>query len=212
MDDNWLLYDAEIWRCIPDREEYLLDEFDGKPGFEYCNGWHDFDGMGISCVGWATSLGSKGVFVFDLKNIPSVPTPEMLAFQMLASSVPLVVGFNSLSFDDNLMRAYGINLTTGYDLLNQIRLQGYGSTDWRDSPKGWSYKLDRLARANNIPPKTGSGGLAPVLWQQGQRQEVLDYCLHDVEITVQVLELGLKGQLVDPNTGRLLTLPSIPCT
>jgi hypothetical protein len=39
------------------------------------------------------------------------------------------------------------------------------------------------------------------LWQIGKRQEVIDYCLNDVEITRKIWELGLEGKLIDPNTG-----------
>ena len=72
-----------------------------------------------------------------------------------------------------------------------------------------SYKLDAIARANGMA-KSGDGQMAPLLWQQGKRQEVIDYALNDVRITRDILKLGLKGELVDPNTNKLLQLASLP--
>jgi hypothetical protein len=72
-------------------------------------------------------------------------------------------------------------------------------------PKGWSYKLDAIAKANGMA-KTGTGELAPIMWQRGQKQEVIDYCLNDVRVTTAILELGLAGELADPNTGKKLRL------
>jgi hypothetical protein len=69
--------------------------------------------------------------------------------------------------------------------------------------------LAKLGQANGFP-KTGSGELAPKLWQDGRFQDVIDYCLNDVKITNEILHLGLKGKLIDPNTGRPLTLAPLP--
>jgi hypothetical protein len=65
-----------------------------------------------------------------------------------------------------------------------------------------------IAKANG-KAKTGEGAIAPVLWQRGERQEVIDHCMNDVVITKAMLILGLAGQLVDPNTGTHLQL-SLP--
>lgn len=65
--------------------------------------------------------------------------------------------------------------------------------------------LHAVAKANGMS-KTGTGSLAPKLWQEGKRQEVIDYCLNDVTLTYKLLNLGLDGKLKDPNTGKSLKL------
>lgn len=40
-----LIYDCEIIKCIPIRSEKR------DPSLEYCAGWEDYDGMGISLIG-----------------------------------------------------------------------------------------------------------------------------------------------------------------
>jgi hypothetical protein len=53
---------------------------------------------------------------------------------------------------------------------------------------GFGVSLDAAARGMNIAGKLGgmSGALAPELWAEGRREEVLDYVSHDVEITAQL--------------------------
>lgn len=186
-----IVYDCEIIRCIPHRHEFNED-------YEYCKGWDDFDGMGISVI-CAIELESDRSYTFVHPNITN--------FQQLINSTKLnhgsIAGFNSMSFDDNLCVTNGIIVKTDFDLLREVRFAGYGSVNWEDCPKGYTYKLDAIARANGFA-KTGSDSLAPQLWQQGKHQEVIDYCMNDVKITKELITLFLDNKLKDPNTGKIL--------
>lgn len=185
-----LIYDIEIAKAIPN----------GKPieGIEYCENWSDYKGMGISVIGY--KFGDE-------------PCDFALSAQAFYEQLRLIgepyalVGFNSKGFDDLLMGAHGFRVQTSYDLLEEIRLAA-GHQSFRSVPKGHSYKLDAIAKANGMA-KTGSGELAPVMWQQGKRQETIDYCLMDIKITKAMLDLGLAGKLLDPNTGDKLQLREV---
>jgi DEAD/DEAH box helicase domain-containing protein len=186
-----IIYNCEIVKCIPNGARFSE--------YEYCNGWTDFENMEISVIGFYSdkqSLWYKG-FCHCLKPFHD--------FQKLVNNESVIVGFNSKPFDDNLCKANNINITTTYDLLEEIRITAFGSPRWQDTPKGFSYSLDAIARSNGMA-KTGSGALAPQLWQEGKHQEVINYCINDVKLTKHILELGLEGKLVDPNTGDLLKL------
>jgi len=191
---KYLLYDCEIIKMIPQRDQ------PNDARFDYCDSWNHHEGMGISVVGIVDQDGE------DLAIIPDddYRCSELHWFQTKASQ-DVVVGFNSRNFDDKLLQAHGINIKTDYDILEEVRIAAGYAADWRSVPKGFSYKLDAIAKANGMA-KTGSGELAPMLWQQGKRQEVVDYCLMDCKITRTILELGLKGELVDPNTNAFLKL------
>ena len=188
-----LLYDCEIIKCIPPKTGAL------DPDLEYCNGWEDYANMGISVVGWAV-LG-EGASISDFSD----PAHFEYFRSELAAKAVNVIGFNSRNFDDRLMAANGINITTTYDLLEEVRIAAGFEAHRESVPKGFSYSLDAIARANGTQ-KTCSGALAPVLWQQGRKLAVIDYCLNDVHITKLLLNLGLAGELADPNTGNLLQL------
>ncbi|NEQ45596.1 MAG: hypothetical protein F6K00_19455 [Leptolyngbya sp. SIOISBB] len=189
---RYLIYDCEIIKCIPDRDGTRFDDY------EYCDGWSDHANMGISCVGFAASNGDVCVCRWD------DPGDKAWGLSLL-NNADIIVGFNSRRFDDALMAANGVAVSTAYDLLEQVRIAAYDSPDWEDQPPGCSYALGAIGEANGFP-KTGSGVLAPQLWQQGKHQEVIDYCLNDVKITKALLDLGLKGELIDPNTSQKLQL------
>jgi len=201
---NLFIYDCEILKMIPQRNQ------PNDPKYQYCNGWTDYKGMRASVLGAAIVEDDEveyRSFVLDRMTSSTVDLDE-LDIEFHAKHSP-VVGFNSLNFDDKLMAAHGINIKTDYDLLDEVRLAAYGSTDYRECPKGRSYKLGKIGEANGFP-KTGNGEMAPKMWQDGRHQEVIDYCLNDVRIVYQLLKLGLAGQLVDPNTNGFLQLRALP--
>jgi hypothetical protein len=201
-----LIYDLEIIKAIPDKRQPLID------GILYCDSWVDYKGMGISVISnkfnsLATECDNSALDFYCKTTIIELHVGDIC-----------IVGFNSKSFDDKVCNAnipdsekeiIGDNpIKTDYDLLEQIRIAAGFQAHFQSVPKGCSYKLDALAKANNMA-KTGSGELAPIMWQQGDKDGVRAYCAMDVEITSGILDLGLAGELVDPNTGKKLQLASL---
>jgi hypothetical protein len=190
----YIVYDLEIIKAIPGKD--LIE------GIEYCSNWRDYKKMGISVIGyqWYDGKPSYCLSASDFFNeLNARDRPEGF----------VMVGFNNKSFDDHLLAAHGLHGTLHkYDLLEEVRIAAGFKAHFQSVPKGYSYKLDSIAQANGTA-KTGSGELAPILWQQGKCQDVIDYCKMDVTITTQMLELGLVGELIDPNTGKKLQLRSI---
>ena len=193
---NILIYDCEIVKLIPDRNEANLSNY------EYCDGWHDHSGMGISVIGYCEGLEDEPISLRCDSG-----SGRLSDFEAIAKS-STVVGFNSRNFDDPLCKANGINIKTDYDLLEEVRIAAGFGVHYKSVPREYRYNLNTIARANGMA-KSGHGELAPMLWQDGNFQEVIDYCLHDVRITRDLLRLGLDGQLEDPNTGKMLKLRSI---
>lgn len=198
-----LVYDLEIVRCIPDRRQ------PPNRHYQYCAGWGDFGGMGISVVGWAWLA-----FANPAADPAPAPPPQVADWdnpdqraEFLADlgAAQILAGFNSAGFDDRLLAAHQVKATTGYDLLAEVRRAAFGSFSGRDQPRGQRYNLEAIAQANGHG-KTGSGAAAPQLWQDGQKQAVRDYCANDVAVTRALLGLGLAGKLKDPNTRRSLSL------
>jgi len=188
---NAILYDCEIMNCIPHHSEIIPWQ-----GLDYCQGWDDFAGMGISCV-----------CAIDLQdNLPRIFLPDNLSeFSELISRPGIrIIGFNSRSFDDRLCQANGIDVKTDYDLLEEIRFAAGYPREYTPgvTPKG--YNLDALAKANGFPAKSGRGDLAPVWAQTGQIGRLVDYCLRDVTTTLQIW--SSRSALTDPRTGRTLNL------
>jgi hypothetical protein len=175
-----LFYDCEIKNCIPSGWEPEQDKY------KYCKGWDDFQGMGLSVVG--TYVEWKNLYIYYLEH-------ELKLFQELVDDSDEIIGFNSISFDDNLCRANGINITTTKDLLCQVRVAAGMPPHYERGITRGGYSLSSLANVNLTFDKTGSGELAPKLWQDGKKSEVISYCLNDVKLLVELEKLDY---LIDP--------------
>lgn len=185
-----IIYDVEIARCVPDPNKPC------DPQFAYCDGWHDYAGMGLSCVTvYDCSESRFRIFMHD----------NLDQFQELIDQSERIVGFNSKSFDDNVMRAQGIVITTTYDLLQHVRVASGQPAEYSRGLTRAGYSLGALARANLDLDKNGSGAAAPELWQLGRGGTLLDYALMDIQLTVRLYRL--RRGLIDPTNGQTLELP-----
>jgi DEAD/DEAH box helicase domain-containing protein len=100
----------------------------------------------------------------------------------------LVVGFNVLRFDYEVLRAYTddplLDIPT-VDMLDHIHRR-----------LGFRVSLDNLAGATLGTTKSADGLQAVRWYKQGLIQEVLDYCQQDVEVTRQLYEYGRQHRHV----------------
>lgn len=190
-----LVYDLEIIKAICKDNEKRL------PGIEYCAGFDDFDNMGIATV-----------CCYDFKeNRPRVFTATNLsAFFELCSQRNLLVSFNGLSFDNNVLRVHHPDLFRFQEIFHPDRCFDIYAEIKKavHSTKLYGTNLAAMAKANlNSQGKTGSGALAPVNWQRGHYGEVIDYCLQDAMLTARLLKrIMLQQYLFHPRTGDRIPL------
>ena len=100
----------------------------------------------------------------------------------------LVVGFNVISFDYEVLTAYTdhpLRQLPTVDMLDDI----YRTLGFRLS-------LDALATATLGVGKSADGLQAIRWWRQGKMQELFDYCQQDVEVTRQLYEFGKQNKYV----------------
>jgi DEAD/DEAH box helicase domain-containing protein len=100
----------------------------------------------------------------------------------------LVVGFNLLRFDYEVLRAY-----------TQDPLLDLPTTDiLRDLYRalGWRPRLADVASATLGEAKHADGLQAVQWFRSGQVQKVIDYCKHDVEVTWRIYEYGRMHRYV----------------
>jgi hypothetical protein len=195
-----LIYDCEIKKAILSKTESPIE------GIEYCEGWRDFEGMGISCIG-AYDYHTDRYRVFCEDNFPE--------FQALVDSHEVIIGFNSIGFDNPLCAANGIVVPDekSYDALVEVWLAAGLGPMFR-YPSHMGFGLDAICKVNFGLEKSGHGAVAPVQWQRGQIGSVIDYCLNDVKITKRLTDcIEQHGTIKDPtDTKRILTVrrPSLP--
>lgn len=195
-----LVYDCEIAKAILGRGEAKLE------GIEYCGGWRDFAGMGISCIGAYDYLDDRyRVFMKDNFN----------EFVDLATTRQTLVSFNGLAFDNPLIEANvpGLKFASGpgdFDILVEM-WKAVGLTPSFNYPSHTGFGLDAAAAVNLGARKTGNGALAPVWWQRGEIGKVIDYCLQDIKLTKGLMDqILLIGGLRDPRNSRQFLEISVP--
>lgn len=186
----FLVYDCEIINAIPSRNE------PEQVGISYCHGWRDFANMGISVIG-AYDYATDRNRVFCRDNFD-----EFAA--LVRERTP--VAFNGHAFDDQLVRANGIEIEGTYDMLVEV-WAGVGLGPQFNPRTHGGYGLDPICEANFGMRKTGNGALAPILWQQGKRSAVIDYCMNDVAMEAHLLDHIIKvGWIVCPKTGKTIVV------
>jgi DEAD/DEAH box helicase domain-containing protein len=182
-----VIYDCEIVRCIPNKQP--------SPDLDYCQGWGDFSGMGLSVICAYSSWQDR--YHIYLKD-------NLTEFQTLINQAEEIIGFNSIAFDDQLCAANGLNVKTTYDLLCHVRVAAGMPPNYVKGKTRAGYSLEQLARVNLGYGKSGKGELAPELWQRGKRGQVIDYCMGDVSILKKLYQQ--RSRLIDPTNGQLLTV------
>lgn len=135
--------------------------------------WKDYPWMGIS-VGCAYDFSTGEYSVYLEDNLPKLID--------LLNSADLVAAFNHIHFDNNLLADVAathmgwpeLKIKANYDMLVESRAGA--KVDMYS--KG--FKLDAHLKATLNIQKTGDGGDAPALHQQGKIGELVSYCLADV--------------------------------
>lgn len=187
FDISYLVYDIEIVRAIPDKNQPT------RAGIEYCSGWQDYSNMGISVIGAYDSLTDRFRGFCD---------DNLAEFQQLLELRSQLVTFNGIGFDDKILTANGFEVPEGKstDLLREIwKAAGLGPEYQYPTHSG--YGLDAVCKANGLLGKTGNSALAPIDWQKGKIGQVIDGCLQDVKITRDLYRLIMGGAvIIDPVT------------
>ena len=201
-----LVYDCETCRPVRCQGETPII------GLQYADSWQDYNGMGLAVIGvyHKTPEDVCGEFKTFLKD-------GFSRFTNLVRQVKerdgLIVGFNSVKFDDLLCQAHGITVETNYDLLFEV---------WRGLGLGWEFNRKthggrslaslvrvNLGEANSEAKKSASGLQATLWWQRGEYEKVISYCLQDVLLTKELLKLvDRTGSLKDPK--KVANIPMAP--
>ncbi|HIH15858.1 MAG TPA: hypothetical protein HA252_00450 [Candidatus Diapherotrites archaeon] len=103
----------------------------------------------------------------------------------LLQSCDLVVGHNLFSFDYSVLQ--GAVKQPVANLLNTKTLDMLFEIEKKTSQR---VALNDLAKLNLGEEKTEDSRSVPFMWRTGKRQQVIDYCINDVEMTRKLYEFG----------------------
>lgn len=177
-----IIFDCEIQRAILGRGEIP------SSNIEYADGWHDFAGMGISCITAIDTL-TQAPHVFLQDNFED--------FVTLLETREWAISFNGNAFDLPLLAAHGICLDPKRHFDLALAIWSSAGVPVAIHPRGLG--LDALCRVSGISGKRGHGARAPYLAQTGQIGSLVDYCLGDTFATAELLDrIRTTGGVKDP--------------
>ena len=138
--------------------------------------------MGMSLgVTYSTTSGEYSIF-------GEAQAPALIKTLMKAD---LVVGFNVVNFDYDVLSAYG--------MFDPEQLHTFDILDDITKILGHRLKLDTIAKATIGATKTADGLDAIRWWRSGTPEDILkiaEYCCYDVKVTKLVHEFGVANQQI----------------
>lgn len=124
---------------------------------------------------------------------------ELPALAELLRSTPRVIGYNLLGFDYAVLKSAFAQITNNAPPFDPYTLPTIDLFDHLQRVLGFRPKLDDVAQATLGKGKSGDGLQAIRLYQQGNWDALIRYCLDDVRITRDVYEYGLaRGHVKFP--------------
>ena len=128
-----------------------------------------------------------GAYSYNERKLLSFTEDELPLFWRRLEQASMIIGFNNKGFDDPVVGAYfpEISKIPSFDILEEVH-----------RALGFRIKLDNLAHATLGEGKSGDGLKAIRLYREGKIDELRDYCLDDVRITMELYEHGKRyGEL-----------------
>ncbi len=172
---SYLAFDLEIAKGFPD----------GAPD------WRPYRPFGISCAATASASGDVRVWVGrDQAGNPADQMSQAEVVELveyLQKEVAIgktVLTWNGAGFDfDVLAEESGLGALCQELAINHVDMMFHFLCE-----KGYLLGLDKAAKGMGLAGKTAGmeGALAPKYWEQGRRQEVLEYVAQDARTTLQV--------------------------
>lgn len=117
---------------------------------------------------------------------------EFLELEQVLRRAPRVVGFNLFGFDYAVLKPAFAAASAGRPALDPYTLPTVDLFDHLQRVLGFRPKLDDVARATLGRGKSGNGLDAIRLYQEGNWDALIRYCLDDVRLTRDLYEHGLQ--------------------
>lgn len=164
----------------------VVFDIETKKTFEEVGGYENREELGVSYVGVYSYSQDKlyGFFEDELENLEKI----------LIAEKPMLIGFNSLHFDNPVLQPYfqTLDLSTlpHLDILKEV-----------EAELGHRLKLESIATSTLYSGKSGSGLDAIRWYREGDYDSLAKYCIDDVRVTRDVYEFGRRHGKLYFNSG-----------
>ncbi|HET90209.1 MAG TPA: helicase [Chloroflexi bacterium] len=152
-------------------------------------GWSNIRDMKLA-VGVTYSSATATYHVYTEQDAP----------QLIADlrAAPLIVGYNLLRFDYEVLRAYTTDPLSDLPTVDMLHDLYH--------VLGWRPKLDNVAAATLGETKSADGIQAVYWFREGRLDDVISYCRRDVEVTWRIYEFGRQNGYVQCRDRRWRTI------
>jgi len=176
----------------PFMKNIVYFDLETQKSAEEVGGWGHISRMGMS-VGVTFSTAEGGYNIYGEKKVGDLITELQRA--------DLVVGFNNLRFDYEVLHGY-----TSFDLRQLPTLDML--VELQNELKH-RLSLDAIATATFGVEKTAEGMQAIQWYREGKLFEIAEYCCYDVKLTRLVHEYGVQHHKLHYHNrfGKKLTVP-----
>ena len=144
-----------------------------------------------------------GVYNYTDDSFTAFEESELDRLEELMSQASLVIGFNIKHFDYPVLQPY-------FKKIALAQLPTLDLMEKLEEAVGFRLGLDALAKST-LGEQKSAHGLEALRWfREGRLDEVKKYCLHDVKLTRDLYEYGLKhgSVLFEAREGGLRTVPA----
>jgi len=173
------LFDQNPQREVPKDQKVVVFDLETQRSFAEVGGRSQFHRLGVS-VGVA--------YRYDRDEFLVVTEDTIDELISLLVDADLVVGYNILGFDYEVLRAY-----TDEDLK---RLPTFDLMFDLEERLGFRPKLESVASATLGEGKTADGLQALEWWRNGEIDKIVAYCREDVRVTRDLFDFGKRNRWV----------------
>ncbi|PWB38887.1 MAG: hypothetical protein C3F02_01320 [Parcubacteria group bacterium] len=172
---------------MENKKDIIVLDLETKKTFDEVGGQHNRHLLGVSLV---------GIYSFNRDKYKGFKEEEFGELLKLLQDTELVIGFNSKSFDFEVLQPYfkdfDLKTVPHLDILEEIVYA-----------LGHRLKLETVAQSTLGYGKSGSGLDAIMYFRNNDWDKLVKYCLDDVKVTKEVYEYGLNhGYIWYQNAGQ----------
>ena len=144
---------------------------------------HKFQDVGYDVKKLKISV--VGIYDYATQQYQTFTENQLAQLFPILEHASMIIGFNIRKFDLPVLAPYYLGNVEQFQMLDIL--------EEIEKALGHRLALDDVVRSTLGLKKSGHGLLAIDYFREGKWQQLKDYCLSDVKITMELYEYGLKN-------------------
>jgi len=178
-DGQMNLFDKTPQREVDSDRKVVVFDLETQRSFDEVGGRSQFHRLGVSVA---------VAYRFDIDQFIVYTEDTISDLVSLLMSADLVVGYNILGFDYEVLRGYtdeNLQALPTFDMMYDL-----------EDRLGFRPKLESVAAPTLGSGKSADGLQALEWWRQGEVDKIVEYCREDVRVTRDLYSFGKRNRCV----------------